>query len=769
MHDTPAAAEATAGLDARGRAPEPPAARGFRDDASSAVADPSSLVVVSNRLPFEVQRREGRLRLQRSPGGLVTALERVLATRGGVWVGWPGAETDPKELLHLERSVPNVRYRSVALSAREAALHYGSFANRTLWPLFHYFVGTTRIDAASWSMYRRVNDRFAAIAAEEASADAIVWVHDYQLMLVPELVRRRRPAQAIAFFLHIPFPAPDVLRILPWARALLRGVLGADLVGFHTAEYAEHFLVCAERLLGCDVDHAHGRVQFEGRIIAVESHPIGIDAARQEAMARAAAPRDPRRPIEILGVDRLDYTKGIAERFRAVERLFERYPEWRERVVFTQIVVPSRVGVTDYRSLKRQVDEIVGRVNGRFSSRGWAPIRYLTRSFLPTELAAVYRQANVALVTPLRDGMNLVAKEYVASQVDGTGVLVLSELAGAALDLPEALIVNPYDVDDVAEVLHRALTMPEDERRARLATLQARVRASDVGSWLERYLESARIAAVSRAATVSPAEQVTRRLRPWLNRRSALALFLDYDGTLTPIAARPEFATLSDETRRVLEHAVQAPDLDIVVVSGRPLDEVRALVGMDMLTYVGDHGCDIEGPGLSYRHEAADLQAPLSLAERDLEALGIPGAWVERKRTSVAYHVRAVAPDQRDEALRRAELVFRRRRLAPLSGKAVLEGRSPHAWNKGHAALFVLRRRYGAEWPARVRALYVGDDATDELAFRSLRGIGRSILVAPPASAGGTAADLVLETPDDVIELVRRLTAGGIRTPGKPA
>jgi trehalose 6-phosphate synthase/phosphatase len=727
------------------------------------------LVVVSNRLPFEVRRRKGQLEVSRAPGGLVTALERVLAERGGVWVGWPGAEAGPKDALQAPAAPSCVRYQPVTLSAREVNLHYGSFSNRTLWPLFHYFVGATRIDAEAWRVHQRVNERFAAAAVDQATEDALVWVHDYQLMLVPELVRVRRPAQAIAFFLHIPFPAPDVLRILPWARPLLRGVLGADLVGFHTTEYAEHFLASAERLLGCDVDRAHGRVQFGGRTIAVEAHPIGIDAAMQEELARATPPRDPRRPVEILAVDRLDYTKGIPERLRAVERFFERHPAYGERVVFTQILVPSRVGVADYRALKRQIDEIVGRVNGRLSSRGWTPIRYLTRSLLPAELAGVYRQADVALVTPLRDGMNLVAKEFVASQVDGNGVLVLSELAGAALDLPEALVVNPYDVDDVADALHRALTMPEDERRARLAALRARVRSNDVGSWLQRYLEAAAGAAASRATTVSLAEQVAGRLGPWLNQRPAVALFLDYDGTLTPIAPRPELATLSDETRRVLDHAAQTPTLDIVVVSGRPLEELRALVGMDGLTYVGDHGCEIEGPGISYRHEATDAQAPLALAARDLEGLRVPGAWVERKRTTVAYHLRAVPAAGQAAALRRAEAVLRRRHLAPLVGKAVVEGRAQHAWNKGHAALFVLRKRYGAEWPAHMRALYVGDDATDETAFRSLRGIGRSILVAPLASTRGTAADLVLETPDDVIELVRRLASGGIRTAGKTA
>jgi trehalose 6-phosphate synthase/phosphatase len=253
------------------------------------------------------------------------------------------------------------------------SLYYGGFSNRTLWPLFHYFLGRTEISATTWAVYELVNERFAQAAAEEGSENALVWVHDYQLLRMPRYLRRLAPKRRIAFFLHIPFPAYDIFRLLPWARSIMRGMLSCDLVGFQSAEHAEHFINCAERLLGCDVDRAAGTVQFEGRPVAAQSHPIGIDVAHIEKVAERVKPQSTwDDPIEILGLDRLDYTKGIPERLRAVEIFFERYPSYRGKTVFVQLAVPTRTGVAEYQALKREVDEMVGRINGRFSDRGWS-------------------------------------------------------------------------------------------------------------------------------------------------------------------------------------------------------------------------------------------------------------------------------------------------------------------------------------------------------------------------------------------------------------
>lgn len=727
----------------------------------------SAVAVVSNRLPFSAERRHGGLSLVRSPGGLVAALDPVLKRLGGVWVGWAGVSEEEIEAAG-GLVIPQdecVCYRAVPLSAREVSQYYGGLSNGVLWPLFHYFVGRTRMDAAAWRTYERVNERFAGAVADEAQRGALVWVHDYQLLLVPYFLRRLAPDARLAFFLHIPFPAADVFRVLPWSRHLLRGMLAADLVAFQIPAYAEHFLGCAERLLGCEVDRPAGLVRFEGREVSVQAHPISVDVWAIEQLAGVSAPAPPHdgeRVAEVLGVDRLDYTKGLYERLLAVERFLERYPAYHERVRFTQLLVPSREHVAEYRQLKREIDETVGRINGRFSEGAWSPIRYFVRSLRPEDLVPLYRQADVALVTPLRDGMNLVAKEYVAAQLENDGVLILSHLAGAAEELQEALVVNPLDTDAVAEALHRALSMPEDERRSRMSALRDRVRAYDVHAWVNRFLESAKAAAEhAKASIASPTDAVLRRLAPWLAQRPTVALFLDYDGTLTPLAARPEDARLPEAARQALEQALRAPRVDLVVVSGRAVGDVREMVGLPGVTYAGNHGFEIEGPGISYRYPGLErFLAALEAAAAELTGLAVEGAWVEHKGATLAYHLRAVPKAVRDKVQHRAEKILRKRGLRVVAGHYAVEGRPPVDWHKGHAVLFIVGRRHGVQWPARVRALYVGDDATDEDAFRSLRGMGRSICVSPVAPAAGTAADYRLPDPDAVVQLLRWLASG---------
>jgi len=726
------------------------------------------LVVVSNRLPFRAERDVGGLSLMRSTGGLVAALEPALEQRGGVWIGWAGAtreETEAAGGVELPAS-GRIRYRAVSLTAGDVAQYYGGFSNRTLWPLFHYFVGRTQIDGTTWRAYERVNERFAEAAAAESGEGALVWVHDYQLLRTPHHLRGLLPRSRIAFFLHIPFPSAEVFRVLPWSRSLLQGMLACDVVGFHVPSYVEHFLSCAERLLGCEVDRATGVVRFEGREVSVQAHPIGIDVALIERLAQATPPPPGAgragRVAEVLGADRLDYTKGIFERLLAVERLLERYPAYRRRVRFTQVLVPSRERVAEYAELKRQIDETVGRINGRFSEPGWSPVRYLVRALPLEELAPLYRAADVALVTPLRDGMNLVAKEYVMAQAECDGVLILSEMAGAADELQEALVVNPFDIEAVADALHRALSMSEDERRARMSALRDRVRAHDVHAWVSGFLSAADAAGERAQRAVASAADVTRRrLAPWLAQRPTLALFLDYDGTLVPLAARSEEARLPEAARQTLLQAARLPNLDTVIVSGRSLEDVKHMVDVPGLTYVGNHGFEIEGPGLSFRHQQAERsRAALEAAADALAALGARGARVERKGPTVAYHVRDVAAPDREATVRAAEALLRRHRLRVTLGKLVIEGRPPVDWHKGRAVLHVLVSRHGADWPARVRALYIGDDLTDEDAFRSLRGIGRSIRVASAPPATVTAADFRLPDPDAVIQLLRWLAAG---------
>lgn len=721
------------------------------------------LVVVANRLPFTTETTPTGPRFRRSPGGLVAALDPALSERGGVWIGWPGVATEGAEsvaeMMPLDASTDKVKICPIPLSNREVSLYYGGFANRTLWPLFHYFLDRTRIDAEAWRVYDRVNLRFAEAVAAASDDESLVWVQDYQLLRVPRYLRRLAPGRRVGLFLHIPFPAYDVFRVLPWSRDLMRGILSADLVGFQIAEHAQHFLVCAERLLGCPVDYEAGIARFGGREVTVGAFPIGIDVAHFERLAHQAGPRPDDGVVRVLGLDRLDYTKGILERLNALERLLDNYPEYRRRVVLVQLAIPSRTRVAEYRALKREVDETVGRINGRFSDAEWTPIHYLVRSVPQEELVALYRHSHIALVTPLRDGMNLVAKEYVASQGDEGGVLILSELAGAAAELQEALLVNPFDIDSVAEALHRALSMSEEERRARLSALRDRVRANDVRRWTAGFLEALEAAAErAHGGRLSPAERLRRELRPWLAERPAIALCIDFDGVLDVAAESPADVRMVRELRRALERAAKTPNLDVIMVSSRGLADVRRTVAVPGLTYIGSGGFEIEGPGISYRHPDLPRQMEeLTAAAEELAALEVAGGRVEQRGASVSYHVKGVDHAVMGDAERQIDTVLRRHSLKAGRGDDRIDARPRSDWDKGRATLHVLAIRHGKDWPSRIRALYFGGP-TDEDAFRALHGIGRSVLVG--AIVGTSAAEFSLPDSPEALELLHWLASG---------
>ncbi|MDH3455590.1 MAG: trehalose-6-phosphate synthase [Gemmatimonadota bacterium] len=447
-----------------------------------------ALIAVSNRLPITLRRGARGLERIRSTGGLVAAFDPLLRQRRGIWIGWPGRDLAADEKL----TGPGDPYEIEAVSISKADLrgYYNGFSNGTLWPLFHTLPGRSTFETSDWEAYRRVNERFAQVTASKVQPKDLVLINDYQLMLVPNILRRRSKQTPIGFFLHIPFPPYDVFRVLPWSRPLLRGVLGANLVGFHVAGYVRNFLDCARHLLNCRVDHRRGIVHLDGREIRVMALPLGIDFERYESLAQAA-PDSGLGPHEhiVLGVDRLDYTKGIPERLKAFARLLNTHPQHRNNVTLVQVAVPSRSEVSEYRDLKRVIDRLVGEINGRFGSETWTPIRYLYRSLSPERLCALYRDADVALVTPLRDGMNLVAKEYVACQVKDPGVLILSHMAGAAETMDEALLVNPYNLEDTAEKLHMALTMSMAERQSRMKALRKREATLNVHTWAHKLVQ----------------------------------------------------------------------------------------------------------------------------------------------------------------------------------------------------------------------------------------------------------------------------------------
>jgi trehalose 6-phosphate synthase/phosphatase len=467
-----------------------------------------SLVVVSNRLPFAAVRGEnGEWQIEPGSGGLVTALRPVLGHRGGRWIGWSGATEeelpDAGGLFRDSQQRFGYELLPVPLTAVERDGFYSGFSNEIVWPLFHDLIPLANFDPSYWAVYETVNERFAEAILRAAKPNDVVWVHDYHLMRVATALAARRAGLRVAFFLHIPFPPLDVFVKLPWRFQVLRSLLDYDLVGFQTVRDRRNFVQCLRLLLpevGISGRGAVWTLRAGDRELRMGSFPISVDSAEFErraespevaALTAEICEREPGRKL-VLGIDRLDYTKGLPHKLEAFRTLLRRHPDMQGRVTLIQVVVPSREDIPRYQEHKTQVDRLVGDINGEFTRGGWAPIRYLHRSLEGERLTAYYRAADVALVTPLKDGMNLVSKEYCASHIGGDGVLVLSEFAGAAAELQGgALLVNPYDVVGVAETLRSALTMPEGERRARFRKLRRTVREHDIYRWLDTFLRAA--------------------------------------------------------------------------------------------------------------------------------------------------------------------------------------------------------------------------------------------------------------------------------------
>ncbi|MGH7719862.1 MAG: bifunctional alpha,alpha-trehalose-phosphate synthase (UDP-forming)/trehalose-phosphatase [Gemmatimonadaceae bacterium] len=459
------------------------------------------LLVVSNRLPVTVTLDGDAIGVVPSVGGLATGLRGVHGSSESLWIGWSGVEEDlAVETQHaLRDQLASLRLVAVPISADELAVFYERISNGVLWPMFHDQLDKLPYIVEGWDVYETVNARFAdAVAACYRPGD-MIWVHDYHLMRLPALLRARLPDARIGFFLHIPFPNPEIFFALPCRRWLVEGMLGADVIGFHTRRYRGHFTGTLRRLFGLEMTNE--TIDYERRRVHLGVFPMGVDAAtfaqragERDVAAEMLRLRADRNVRLLVGIDRLDYSKGLPRRLLALERLLERRPEWRERVRLVQVAVPSREGIAAYQRVRQTVEEFVGHINGRFATHRWAPVRYLYHSVPDTVLSALYRAADVLLVTPLRDGMNLVAKEFVASRTDGDGVLVLSEFAGAADELTRALIVNPYDVDGMAETINTALTMPREERRERMQAMRDHVMTHDVAAWAERFLTQLRTA-----------------------------------------------------------------------------------------------------------------------------------------------------------------------------------------------------------------------------------------------------------------------------------
>ena len=722
----------------------------------------SRTIIVSNRLPTKVQRTDEGLIFQPSEGGLATGLGSIYRADDNVWVGWPGMFVqDESEEEFVREQLAENSMSPVFLTESEIRDFYEGFSNGTLWPTFHYFAQLAVYDDALWQAYVAVNEKFCQAVLAQAGPEDTIWIHDYQLLLLPELLRQARPEATIGFFLHIPFPSYELIRVLPWRNELLRGMLGADLIGFHTFGYMRHFLSAVSQLLG--LPSQNGQIETLTRTVLVDAFPMGIDYQRYAEAADSAAAqeyvqqyREALREVRvILSIDRLDYTKGIAQRLRAFELLLQRYPEWRGQVSLLMVVVPSRDQVAEYAALKEEIDELVGRINAEYRTISWNPVHYFYRSFPFEELAALYHLAEVAMVTPMRDGMNLVAKEFVASKADQRGVLILSERAGAARELSDALIINPTDTGQLAEALHEALVMPEDEQILRMSNMQALVRQYDIFAWTKlfmtrlKYAKAQQITLATTILTPAAAQQLVEKYTAAPRR----LLLLDYDGTLAPFHPNPQRAQPDQELRLLLRALTDNSQNRVVIISGRDRGTLEKWLGHLPLDFIAEHGVWLRTAGEDwslFQELRADWKHDIRPV-LDLYVSRTAGSFIEEKDYSLVWHYRRA--DTELGASRARELMSHLTFMASNTNLQVLEGNKVveiknAGINKGAAAA----RWVSTHQPNFILAL--GDDRTDEDTFRALPPDAYTVKV---GSAPRSLARYHLPGTSEVRSLLRRL------------
>ena len=601
-----------------------------------------------------------RFQVEPSAGGLAAALRAV---RGdAVWIGWPGTvvpellQPEVTERLAEDNLVP------VFLSADEEEDFYGRVCNDTLWPLLHYFGDRLRLTPEAWQHYVHVNERFADAIVEHSGTESRVWVHDFHLMLVPAMLRRRAPGLSVGFFLHTPFPSSEVYRLLPAREEVLRGLLGADYVSFQVGDYARHFRSSCLRILG--IDSEPDAIEVGGRRVGIGVDPIGIDTAGfrdvladpETAQLLAQLEEQYAGRTLVLGVERLDYTKGIQQKLLAFERLLEQDPKRARTITMLQVLVPSRLESPGYRQLRDEIELLIARINGRFGQPGTTPVEYLHRDISKPGLVALYRRADVMMVTPLRDGMNLVAHEFVLCQSEPglpgrwRGSLLLSELAGSAQVLPGALLVNPWDVDGIVERLGTALELDLPERRRRLETMAKRVDALDCRKWADGFLTRlGRYSRRDRRRKPPPTldDEASERLQRRFARARARTILLDYDGTLRELEPHPDLAIPTREIRAVLRQLAALPATEVHIVSGRRRTNLEQWFGQLPIHLCAEHGYLARPPGGEW-HTLVELDLgwmrPIERLLRRVAA-DVPGAHVERKACSVAWHYREAEPE----------------------------------------------------------------------------------------------------------------------------
>lgn len=697
----------------------------------------SKTIIVSNRLPLKFSINKKQLETEPSVGGLATGMKSV-HKNNSLWIGWTGLEKEriPEALLNeINETAKDHNSIPVPLTQWQVKNYYYGFSNKTIWPLFHYFMEYTYFEKKEWNAYVEVNQAFCNKVVENYEESDIIWIHDYHLLLLPKMLRDQLPDATIGFFNHIPFPSFEVFRTLPWRKEILEGMLGADLVGFHTYEYERHFLSAVSRILRHET-HLD-EITIDNRVIKVRSFPMGIDyekfqqtSQNHQKMPKAVTEvqKELNEHIEqapevklILSIDRLDYTKGIANRIRAFEFFLDHHPEYLEKVRLVMLAVPSRSNVPQYQMLKKEIDELVGRINGKYSSVGWTPIWYFYRSMPFDNLIDLYRTCDIALITPIRDGMNLVAKEYIATRTDQTGVLILSEMAGSAQEMNEALIINPNNFEEIASSIKQALEMPVEEQKKRNAFLQERLKRYNVEKWANDFMESLKETKGSNKIYLAKEinNEISEKILSDYNEASNRILFLDYDGTLVDFVDKPEDAKPDEKLLKLIKKLNDQKNTDVVLISGRDKETLGNWWKNVPVELIAEHGVWRRNPKQDWEITQSVKKEWMKTIRPILETFvdRTPGTFIEEKNYSLAWHYRRSDPILGEMRAHELEDVLKNLTvndsISVLSGNKVLEIKNSGI-DKGRASSKkLIDKKYDFIFA-------IGDDWTDEYMFREL-------------------------------------------------
>jgi len=725
------------------------------------------LLIVSNRLPITIEKRNEIFRFRPSVGGLATSLSSFYKSYHSIWIGWPGLPSDKID----RRTKRKIRKKlkndfdayPVFLSRKYIEMYYSGYCNKTIWPLFHGFMQYAVYDKYLWESYKLVNKIFCNRIMRIVKPNDTIWIHDYHLMLLPKLIREKLSKVSIGFFLHIPFPSYEIFRLLPSRKEILEGILGADLIGFHTYDYARHFLSSIRRLM--DFKSTLGRITVGNRVVKVDSFPMGIDYKRfadsannpiiKKEINRLRIKLGNRRTI--LSIDRLDYTKGIPQRLLAFDAFLDMNPQYREKITLVLVAVPSRTKVEHYRLLKKELDELIGQINGKYGTIGWVPIWYLYRSLPFHKLAALYNVSDVCLVTPLRDGMNLIAKEFIATKIKGKGVLILSEMAGAAHELCEAIIVNPNDRESITNALKEALIISDEEQRRSNKIMQERLQRYNVVRWAKDFMEGLSNIKTLQQTLHSNVFQYTDKkklIQDYRKGKKRLNL-LDYDGTLVAFSERPEKAYPDVEIMRILKNLTSNKKNEVVIISGRDRKTLEKWFGNLNIGLVAEHGAWFKEIGRDWENIV-----PLSINWKEsirpileLYVDRTPGSFIEEKEFALVWHYRKADPEL--SSLRAKEQEDTLMHLTANLNLKVLEGNKvieikDSSINKGKAAFRWISKK---NWDF---ILAIGDDRTDEDIFATLPETAYSIKV----GLGPSQAKFYIESIKSVRALLKEI--GGL-------